>query len=259
MGFFKHKKAQVFDCAKLAAEIKEDIKKEMVDDQVYCLNIFAPNTPENQSYIKGLKKDAVELGIEVCERSTTNWGWYVHDDPYIVMYEREEKEDNYDELYDIDCRNKEYSEWYATTGEAVYEILHELKEDADFIGAWCGKHIVVIGRGETGNGIYEVLRDNTNATVSQCNRWSQRDFCKTADVIISATGQPCTVGKCMVKKGAIVIDVGVSVVDGKVVGDVSEDVKEKASWVTTVPKGVGLVTRALLLQKVVRATNEARD
>lgn len=248
MGMIKKHRAKIIDCKAIAEKILEQTKEMMVENRIYNLNIFAPNEPDNEAYIKGINKDALKLGIGTCECSSSNWESYVHDSPYIVMYPTHRGE-KYDESFDVDGRNS--GSWYnSRTGMAVQEILDTM--DGDY---YRGQTIVVIGRGETGNGIVEIVRHWTNATIIQCNSCSDlKKYCKKADVIVSAVGAP-TVDKSMVKKGAIVIDAGIRVVDGKVVGDVNENVREVDCRLTTVPNGVGLVTRACLLRAVVQATN----
>lgn len=251
MGF-KKQKAVVIDCKAIAQKIKNETKSMMVEGRTYGLNIFAPNTPDNEAYIKGIKHDAIELGIDVCLRSCENWEPYIHDDPYIVMFPQHIGEE-YDAEYDVDGRNS--GSWFVPrTAKAVEEIL-------DWLSGGCFNNttIVVIGRGQTGNAIFGHLRFFTNATLVQCNSMSDvKKFSKKADVIISAAGAN-TLDKKMVKKGAIVIDVGTRVEHGKVVGDVDENVREVAGYVTPVPHGVGLVTRACLMRAVVEAVNMAAE
>lgn len=81
---------------------------------------------------------------------------------------------------------------------------------------------------------------------------------KQADVVVAAIGKPCFVTADMVKKDAIVIDVGINRgEDGKIKGDVDfENVKEKASYITPVPGGVGPMTIAMLMTNVVKAAKE---
>lgn len=245
----KKQKAVVIDCKEIAKNIKEYTKSMMKDNQTYGLNIFAPNTPDNEAYIKGIKKDAAELGIDLCERSCEIWTQYIHDDPYIVMYPVQPDEE-YDAFYDVDGRNS--GSWFSSrTASAVMKILDHVTGCDDFVE----KTILVIGRGAAGNAIFAKLRECTHATLIQCNSLSDvKKFSKKADVIVSAAGAN-TINKKMVKKGVIIIDVGTRVVNGKVVGDVDEDVREVASYVTPVPNGVGLVTRACLMRAVVQTTN----
>ncbi|MFZ2164375.1 MAG: bifunctional methylenetetrahydrofolate dehydrogenase/methenyltetrahydrofolate cyclohydrolase, partial [Propionibacteriaceae bacterium] len=74
---------------------------------------------------------------------------------------------------------------------------------------------------------------------------------RSADIVIAAAGVPGLVTADLLKPGAIVLDVGVSRVDGKTVGDVAPDAWERASWVAPNPGGVGPMTRAMLLSNVV--------
>lgn len=251
MNIKKHK-ATVVDCRAIAQKIKNETKSMMVEGRTYGLNIFAPNTPDNEAYIKGIKRDALELGIDTCERSCENWEQYIHDDPYIVMFP-EHLDEEYDGNYDVDGRNS--GSWFIPrTAKAVDEIIDDLDDNY-----FAGKTILVIGRGQTGNAIFNYLRVSTNATLIQCNSLSDvKQFSKKADVIISAAGAN-TIDKKMVKKGAIVIDVGTRVVNSKVVGDVDENVREVASYITPVPNGIGLVTRACLMRAVVEAVNMAAE
>jgi methylenetetrahydrofolate dehydrogenase (NADP+)/methenyltetrahydrofolate cyclohydrolase len=76
---------------------------------------------------------------------------------------------------------------------------------------------------------------------------------READVVVAAVGRAAMVTRDMVKPGTAVIDVGINRVDGKVVGDVAEDVREVAGHLTPVPGGVGPMTIASLLRNTVRA------
>jgi methylenetetrahydrofolate dehydrogenase (NADP+)/methenyltetrahydrofolate cyclohydrolase len=104
-----------------------------------------------------------------------------------------------------------------------------------------------------------------DATVSICHSKTTNlaEKCRDADVIVSAVGDRSkfTLTKDMVKDNAIVIDVGIDKVNGKIVGDASYDVREKASYLTPVPGGVGPMTVAMLLRNTVIACslNEGID
>ena len=80
---------------------------------------------------------------------------------------------------------------------------------------------------------------------------------RTADVVVAAAGVPGLITGAMVKPGAAVLDVGVSRVDGKIAGDVAADVLDVAGHVAPNPGGVGPMTRAMLLQNVVLAAEQA--
>lgn len=126
--------------------------------------------------------------------------------------------------------------------------------------SWDGLNVVVIGRGITvGRPIGSLLtRREVNATVTLTHTGTRNlaEHLRSADVIVAAAGSPSIVTAANVKPGAIVLDVGVSRVtnsDGttRIAGDVNEDVREVAAWISPNPGGVGPMTRALLLQNVV--------
>ena len=114
-----------------------------------------------------------------------------------------------------------------------------------------GKHAVVLGRSDTVGKPMALLLLNADATVTVCHSKTQNlvEICKTADILISAIGKAKFVTADMVKEGAVVIDVGMNRDEnGKLCGDVDfETVKEKASYITPVPGGVGPMTIATLL------------
>ena len=121
-----------------------------------------------------------------------------------------------------------------------------------------GKNAVIIGRSNiVGKPLMQCLL-NKNATVTICHSKTQKikEITKTADILISAVGKINIVTADMVKDGAVVIDVGMNKNDkGKLVGDVDfEKVKEKASYITPVPGGVGPMTIAMLMNNVIKAT-----
>ena len=129
-----------------------------------------------------------------------------------------------------------------------------------------GKNVVILGRSNiVGKPLIHCCL-NKNATVTSCHSKTQNiaQKAKEADVLISAIGKANFVTADMVKDGAVVIDVGINRLDnGKITGDVDfESVKEKASYITPVPGGVGPMTIAMLMNNVIKATrrqNEMED
>ncbi|MEP6799949.1 MAG: bifunctional methylenetetrahydrofolate dehydrogenase/methenyltetrahydrofolate cyclohydrolase, partial [Lapillicoccus sp.] len=120
-----------------------------------------------------------------------------------------------------------------------------------------GAEVVIVGRGLTvGRPLGLILtRRSENATVTLCHTGT-RDLAaavRRADIVIAAAGVPGIITGDMVKPGAAVLDVGVSRVDGKIAGDVADDVADVAGWLSPNPGGVGPMTRALLLRNVVLA------
>ena len=121
-----------------------------------------------------------------------------------------------------------------------------------------GKNVVILGRSNiVGKPLIHCCL-NKNATVISCHSKTQNlaQKAKEADVLISAIGKANFVTADMVKDGAVVIDVGINRLDnGKITGDVDfESVKEKASYITPVPGGVGPMTIAMLMNNVIKAT-----
>ena len=119
-----------------------------------------------------------------------------------------------------------------------------------------GKEAVVVGRSNIVGKPMAMLILQQNATVTMCHSRTQHlaEHTRRADVLVAAVGKPRFITADMVKPGAIVIDVGINRVDGKVVGDVDFDaVKEVASWITPVPGGVGRMTITMLLANTIEA------
>ena len=132
----------------------------------------------------------------------------------------------------------------------VMELLKEYNIDV------AGKNVVIMGRSNIVGKPLAVLMTKANATVTLCHSKTQnlKEITKNADILVSAVGKPQFIKADDVKDGAIVIDVGINrLEDGKIAGDVDfESVKEKASYITPVPKGIGPVTIAMLMKNTVK-------
>lgn len=119
-----------------------------------------------------------------------------------------------------------------------------------------GKHAVVIGRSNIVGKPVAVLLLNENCTVTMCHSRTQNlaEITRQADILVCAIGKAGFVTGNMVKEGAIVIDVGINRIDGKVVGDVVfDEAEKKAAYITPVPGGVGPMTIAELLRNTILA------
>lgn len=113
-----------------------------------------------------------------------------------------------------------------------------------------GKHAVVIGRSNMVGKPISALLQKEDCTVTMCHSKTQniKQYTLQADILVAAIGRANYVTKDMVKDGAIVVDVGINRVDGKLFGDVDyENVFEKASYITPVPGGVGPMTVTMLM------------
>jgi methylenetetrahydrofolate dehydrogenase (NADP+)/methenyltetrahydrofolate cyclohydrolase len=119
-----------------------------------------------------------------------------------------------------------------------------------------GKECVVVGRSNIVGKPMSLLLLNSSGTVTTAHSKTANltEVCRRADVLVAAVGKPNFITADMVKAGAVVIDVGINRVDGKLCGDVDfNTVKEKASWITPVPGGVGPMTIAMLMKNTVAA------
>lgn len=114
-----------------------------------------------------------------------------------------------------------------------------------------GKNAVVVGRSNIVGKPIALLLLQENCTVTVCHSKTKdiKKVCKNADILVVAIGKPKFVTKDMVKKGAVVIDVGINRTENGLCGDVDyENVKKRASYITPVPGGVGPMTIAMLLE-----------
>jgi methylenetetrahydrofolate dehydrogenase (NADP+) / methenyltetrahydrofolate cyclohydrolase len=120
-----------------------------------------------------------------------------------------------------------------------------------------GANALVIGRSNiVGKPIaILLLAESSTVTIAHSRTRELDELARAADVLVAAVGRVGTVTAGMVKPGATVIDVGINRVDGKVVGDVDEGVREVAGYVTPVPGGIGPMTIAMLLVNTVRAAD----
>lgn len=113
-----------------------------------------------------------------------------------------------------------------------------------------GKNAVVIGRSLLVGKSVAILLEEANATVTICHSRTQnlQEITKQADILIVALGKPNYITSDYVKDGAVVVDVGINRIDGKIIGDVDfASVSPKCSYITPVPGGVGPMTIAELM------------
>lgn len=141
------------------------------------------------------------------------------------------------------------------TVKGIIRLLDEYKIEIE------GKHVVIVGRGNIVGKPLNHAMMNRNATVTVCHSktTSLDEICRTADILVSAVGMANLITKEMVKDGAVVIDVGISRVDNKVVGDTNfDEIKDKCLFITPVPGGVGPMTVAMIMENLLIA-KEMKD
>ncbi|MGN1379059.1 MAG: bifunctional 5,10-methylenetetrahydrofolate dehydrogenase/5,10-methenyltetrahydrofolate cyclohydrolase [Bacilli bacterium] len=139
---------------------------------------------------------------------------------------------------------------FPCTSKGIIKLLKYYNIDLN------GKNVCIIGRGDIVGKplIFELL--NNNATVSICHSYTKniKKYTKSADIIISAVGKPNLITYDMVKKSSIIVDVGISVVDGKIIGDVDfENVSKVCKYITPNPGGVGPMTIAMIIENLIDA------
>lgn len=139
------------------------------------------------------------------------------------------------------------------TPQGIMELLSYYNIDVS------GKNVVIINRSNiVGKPLmYLLVRNDATVTVCHSKTADIASHTQKADIVISAVGNPKFITADMIKKDAILIDVGISRVDGHVVGDVDyESVKDKCSYITPVPGGVGPMTIACVIKNLMKTKEE---
>lgn len=135
------------------------------------------------------------------------------------------------------------------TAQAVVELLEYYNIPLK------GADVTIVGRSTTVGKPLSLLLMSRNATITVCHSKTRNLIEKTrrADVVVVAIGKAKMIDKNWIKEGSVVVDVGINVVNGKIVGDVDFDSVSKKASVSKVPGGVGTVTNAILMRNVVRS------
>ena len=141
------------------------------------------------------------------------------------------------------------------TPKGILEIFDYYKIDLE------GQHVVIVGRSNLVGKPLMVECIKRNATVTMCHSKTQdlAHYTKDADILVVAVGKKYLIDKTMVKKGAVVIDVGITRIEKKIYGDVNPDVESVASYLTPVPGGVGPMTVAMLMKNTLIAYKKLND
>jgi methylenetetrahydrofolate dehydrogenase (NADP+)/methenyltetrahydrofolate cyclohydrolase len=143
-----------------------------------------------------------------------------------------------------------YDGFLPATAHAAVEILRRSGVEIE------GKDAIVIGRSAVVGmpAAFLLVKEDATVTVAHSRTHDLADKVRRADIVIVAAGRPGLVTGAMLKPGAVVVDVGINLVDGKLVGDVEfASASQVASAITPVPGGVGPLTNALLLTHLIRA------
>ena len=270
--------------SELSAELKEEIRQEI---SWYTSRgrrapklavILVGNNPASLSYIKGKKKAAEQVGIDlevthlsedasqdeleahirICNEDPDTDGILIQlplpkgldDDRAVALVDPEKDVDG---LHPVNVGRLHLGMpgHVPCTPQGIMKILERMGCDPD------GKTAVVVGRSRLVGAPVARLLQNANATVTVCHSHTKnlKEICRSADILVAAIGKPEYITAEYVKEGAYVVDVGVNrKEDGHLCGDVDfEAVKDIACAITPVPKGVGPMTICSLMQNTLNA------
>jgi methylenetetrahydrofolate dehydrogenase (NADP+) / methenyltetrahydrofolate cyclohydrolase len=279
--------ARILDGKATALAIREDLTRRVAELARRGIipglgTVLVGDDPGSRSYVNGKHRDSLQVGIASIRRELPATATQaeveavvdeLNADPtctgYIVQLPLPEGLDaqrvllrmdpakDADGLHPVNLGKLVLGEPGPLPGtpQGIIELLRRF--DVPLAGA----DVTVIGRGITVGRTLGLLltRRSENATVTQVHTgtkdlaWHTRN----ADIVIVAAGRPGLLTADMVKPGAVVVDVGITRTEAGLVGDVDPSVAEVASWLAPVPGGVGPMTRAMLLAKVVAFAEEA--
>ena len=277
--------AVIIDGKQIAAAVRAEVASKVSELKqkgiVPCLAvILVGENPASVSYVTGKRKALAEVGMEdksiLLPESTSqeellslienlNKDDSVHgilvqlplpkhiDEDKVIMAISPEKD--VDGFHPVSVGNLMIGRpgFLPCTPHGIIVLLKKMNIETS------GKHAVVIGRSNIVGKPVSILlaRKDVNCTVTMCHTGTKNmaEITKTADIIVVASGHPHTLTGDMVKDGAVVIDVGVNRIPDaskksgfRLIGDCDfDDVKEKASFITPVPGGVGPMTIAMLM------------
>jgi len=288
--------ATIISGTEVAKAIREELKTEVADLKEKhavvpgLVTILVGEDPASQSYVSAKNKTAHALGIH-SEKITLPADTSEQD--LLATVEKYNKDKNIHGILvqlPLPKHINETNVLYAIDPDKDVDGFHPVNVGKMVLGEECflpctphgilellsrsgvetsGAEVVVIGRSNiVGKPIANLMlqkRKAGNATITLCHTRTKdmAAHCKRADIIIAAVGVPKMVTADMVKDGVVVIDVGVNRIgktaDGKAIlaGDVDFDaVKEKASYITPVPGGVGPMTITMLMKNTVQAAKQ---
>ncbi len=285
--------AKIIDGKEVANAVKESIKREvagMIDkggNGPHLAAVLVGDDPASQTYVAAKEKAAHAVGMmsstyrypaDMSEQELLEVIEYLNNDDeidgFIVQlplpaHIDESKvinsispDKDVDGFHPVNVGNLVLGKpgFISATPYGIMELLNYYNIETE------GKHCVVLGRSNIVGRPVSILmsqKSGANATVTVCHSRTKNlpSITKKADILIAAIGQPEFVTADMVKKGAVVIDVGIHRIPDdtkqkgyRLTGDVAfDEVSKKASWITPVPGGVGPMTIAMLLKNTLQA------
>ena len=267
---------EILDGKSLSNEIKVELKKEIKSYMIKpCLAVIQIGEDSASNvYIKAKEKACNEVGIyfkhikyneDAKEKEIINKIVELNNDEYvngILLQLPIPPKYNTERLINYIARNKDVDGLtdvnvgklinnkkclISCTPQGIIELLKHYEIELE------GKNVVVVGRSNLVGKPLISLFLNNNATVTVCHSKTKnlKEHTQNADILVVAVGSKHLITADMVKAGAVIVDVGINRDDEKIYGDVDfENVKDKASYITPVPGGVGPMTVAMLLKNV---------
>lgn len=268
---------KIIYCDSFAKSVKEYVKSEIKNISPVLAIINVGNDPASEAYIRGKKKDCIECGIipkiyhfdETTEEELSNLIIKLNMDyciSGIIVQLPLPRNINAQKISNLISKEKDVDGFCAENVYGLYTgnncILpctpFGVIRILEYLGYYdlTGLHAVVIGRSNiVGKPTAQMLL-NKNATVTICHSKTKnlKEYTKTADILVSAVGNPKFIKKDFIKNNSVILDIGINrMANGKLCGDVDlEDVIDKVKYITPVPKGMGLVTRAMLLENTLK-------
>jgi len=279
--------ARILDGKATAAEIRQDLTRRVADLAARGMTpglgtVLVGDDPGSRAYVRGKHRDSAQVGIASIERELPATATQaeveavvgeLNADPgctgYIVQLPLPPGLDaqrvlhlmdpakDADGLHPLNLGKLVLGEPGPVPGtpEGIIALLRRYDIPLD------GAEVTIIGRSVIVGRTLGLLlnRRSENATVTLCHTGTKDLAAHTsrADIVVVAAGRPGLLTADMVRPGAVVVDVGITRTDAGLVGDVDPGVAEVAGWLAPVPGGVGPMTRAMLLAKVVAFAEQA--
>jgi methylenetetrahydrofolate dehydrogenase (NADP+)/methenyltetrahydrofolate cyclohydrolase len=272
--------AYILDGKKVAAEIHEDLRSRLErlrarGTVLKLAVVLVGDNPASASYVRSKERTAVKVGLE---SEVIRLPGDVTQDILLSVVDKLNADDSVDGILvqlPLPSHLAEREVLERIRPDKDVDGFHPMNAGRSFVGlpaVWpctpagimdlfrrekievAGKHAVVIGRSNIVGKPMAMLLLQANATVTVCHSRTQNlaEIARQADILVVAVGVPKLVTKEFVKPGAVVVDVGINRVDGKLVGDVDfDDVLPVAGAITPVPGGVGPLTVATLMENTV--------
>ena len=272
---------EIISGKELSKEVREEVREEVIKLKAtygtvpHLVVILVGNDPASESYVKAKKRACLKAGMDstiirkesdITEKellkiiNELNADSGVHG---ILVQLPIPKHINEDKIIDAISIEKDVDGFHPlnvaymhlgrpcilpATPKGIMTMLKSKNIELK------GKDALIIGRSNLVGKPVAMLLMGQHATIQIAHSRTRnlKEKCLQADIIVAAVGRAHTVTKDMVKPGAVIIDVGVNRVDGKLVGDCDfDDLKDIASFITPVPGGVGPMTITSLLQNTI--------